>query len=1032
MTISPYPDFSPAARLWELPAADRPQDAAFALRSALRVRLGGGLCGGFGGGIESQAPAAAPLALDCVGMPVMAPLDPAAMAASRPREIARLRLITGDAQAFDDAVLPAVFGWAAYAQGLPASPVLSGGAGSYAELFGLFDCGLLTAAVAAERLDQKLLAGTRPVRERRALADAMRLAAILAGILHAARVLGRLQISAGQASGGAFVREGLWRPEISTLRQFALEAALRSKGKTLFSLAWRSADGRSEFSALSAFSILHALLTPAAKARLTTVPAVWAALEAVVSGEAGDPGAPEGTAPMLAALLGETVMRAASRAAFDRARATMARDGGPSPGAAAWGEAFDYAFKALIGRRVWTINEPPFFPEAKDVKEAGEDNAAPESYSADAAISLAWGLDGMFLPWPSGVLAASAFAREAFAMTGCPTDPHETAMILAAAGLVAASPEGTPFWRVRLPMKRVVNGSPAALAESECVSVEALRLADPMRWASLHAAARRRAGESRAYASEDPAQKRAAVRPMNLRLSDWPILNDLAAETANSASSSSSLGSLLAALPAAARLEVAPQSAEDAEAQGDFPSAVAELKERLLAVAVEPEQSDLLQTAASGNASPKPPTNAPQKAPTNGSTKSPESAASPKAPRRRPGNLRGRSFFVFRLRPPAAGAAVDAKALSRLSQAISALSMREDAGDFVLPEGLVVPVDLLSGGDLALDAQHWHAAGLLALPKVIEKKFWAIASRQCAQVKRVRAISGKPGKASKRNLPPSARERVEAFVLARRPAIDIVPEAALSAAFEKLVARTDRAAAPINESLRMADQVMADALESDLRPMLREGVLVAKGALEVQKRWENGDASPCGWPAPGRYAAFAEGILAERIAALSRRIWAERQAAKAAASEKALSRAAPQSTEASEASEAPEKAEAPETPNPAANTAQCVPEGAAEAVSDAARATASEAPSESITEASTAPTSAKPPSAVGEPMDDTEDDPENDPEDADEDFDAIDEAAMLGLSGEAEDDEFEAADEDEEDNPDDQDAQEMEEEAREP
>lgn len=1030
MTISPYPDFSPAARLWGLPAADRPNDAAFALASSLRVRLGGRLGGGFG--VGTQASAAAPFALDCAGMPVMAPLDPAAMAASRPREIARLRLITGDAQAFDDAVLPAVFGWAAYAQGLPASPVLGGGAGSFAELFGLFDCGLLTAVAAAERLEQKLLAGTRPVRERRALADAMRLAASLAGLLHAARFLGRLQISAGQASGGAFVREGLWRPEISTLRQFALEAALRSKGKTLFSLAWLPPDGRLDFSALSAFSILHALLTPSAKARLTTVPAVWAALEAVVSGEAGDPGAAEGSVPMLAALLGETVMRAASRVAFLRARATLVRDGGPAEGtAAAWGEAFEYAIKALIGRRVWTINEPPFFPEAKvakDAEAAGGPQADPESYSADAAISLAWGLDGMFLPWPSGVLAASAFAREAFAMTGCPTDPHETAMILAAAGLVAASPEGTPFWRVRLPMKRVVNGS-QALAESECVSVEALRLADPMRWASLHAAARRRAGESRAYASEDPAQKRAAVRPMNLRLSDWPILNDLAAETANSASSSSSLGSLLAALPAASRLEVAPQSAEDAEAQGDFPSAVAELKERLLAVAVEPEQSDLLQTAASGNASPKPPTNAPQKAPTNGSTKSPESAASPKAPRRRPGNLRGRSFFVFRLRPPAAGAAVDAKALSRLSRAISALSMREDAGDFVLPEGLVVPVDLLSGGDLALDAQHWHAAGLLALPKVIEKKFWAIASRQCAQVKRVRAISGKQGKASNRDLPPSARERVEAFVLARRPAIDIVPEAALSAAFEKLVARTDRAAAPINESLRMADQVMADALESDLRPMLREGVLVAKGALEVQKRWENGDASPCGWPAPGRYAAFAEGILAERIAALSRRIWAERQAPKAAALEK---KQAPQSSEAPEVSKAPEKAETPETPNPAANTAQCVPEGAAEAVSNAARATASEAPSESITEASTAPTSAKPPSAVGEPMDDTEDDPENDPEDADEDFDAIDEAAMLGLSGEAEDDEFEAADEDEEDNPDDQDAQEMEEEAREP
>lgn len=997
MTISPYPDFSPAARLWGLPAADRPQDAAFALRSALRVRLGGGFGGGFGGGIESQAPAAAPFALDCAGMPVMAPLDPAAMAASRRREIARLRLITGDAQAFDDAVLPAVFGWAAYAQGLPASPVLGGGAGSFAELFGLFDCGLLSATAAAERLDQKLLAGTRPVRERRALADAMRLSAILAGILHAARVLGRLQISAGQASGGAFVREGLWRPEISTLRQFALEAALRSKGKTLFSLAWRSADGHSEFSALSAFSILHALLTPAAKARLTAVPAVWAALEAVVSGEAGDPGAAEGSVPMLAALLGETVMRAASRVAFLRARATLVRDGGPSPGAAAWGEAFDYAFKALIGRRVWTINEPPFFPEAKDVKEAGEDNADPESYSADAAISLAWGLDGMFLPWPSGVLAASAFVREAFAMTGCPTDPHETAMILAAAGLVAASPEGTPFWTVRLPMKRLgataANGAPAALAESECVSVEALRLADPMRWASLHAAARRRAGESRAYASEDPAQKRAAVRPMNLRLSDWPILNDLAAETANSASSSSSLGSLLAALPAAARLEVAPQSAEDAEAQGDFPSAVAELKERLLAVAVEAEHLELPEAGASDNASANAPTdapsNAPSKAPTNASKDPPASAAAPKAPRRRPRNLRGRSFFVFRLRPPA---------------------------------------DLLSGGDLALDAQHWHAAGLLALPKVIEKKFWAIASRQCAQVKRVRAISGKPGKASKRDLPPSARERVEAFVLARRPAIDIVPEAEFSAAFEKLVARTDRTTAPINESLRMADQAMADALESDLRPMLREGVLVAKGALEVQKRWENGDASPCGWPAPGRYAAFAEGILAERIAALSRRIWAERQAPKAAALEK---KQVPQSSEAPEVSKAQEKTEAPETPNPAGESPKTVPETAAEAVGDAARAPASEAPSETITETSPAPSlPAKPSSEVDEPADEPESDPENDLEDGtdDEDFDAIDEAAVLGLSGEAEDVEFEEGDED------DQDTQDMEEdeEAREP
>lgn len=823
MTISVCaPDLSLAARLWGLPAADLPEDAAFALSSALRTRLGASHQGGV----------PAPFAIDAAGMPVLAPIDPAAMTAARRREIARLRLVTGDAEVFDDAVLPAVLGWAAYAQGLPAAPPITNGA----ELFGLFDCGLLTAAAAAERLDQKLLAGTKSVRERRALTDAMRLAAILSGLLHAARVLGRLQIAAGRASGGTFVRESVWRPETGPLRQFALEAALLARRRTLFSATWLPAE--SGFSGLSSLSILHALLTPAAKSLLTSVPAVWAALEAAAAGDPGDPGAPEGTPQMLAALLSESVMRAASRVAFERARAAALREGGSGPGLSAWGEALEYAFKALIGRRVWTINEPPFFPDAG---EAG-------GLTADAAISLAWGLDGMYLPWPAGVLAASAFLREAFAMTGCPSDPHETAMILTAAGVVLPSPDGTPFWTVRLPPKRAMKAANGC-ADDERLSAEALRLADPMRWASLHAAARRRAGESLVQVGAD-----SAVRPMNLRLSAWSMGDDL---SASAVSDHASLGT--AATAGGTLLQKDLLSAKPAvEDQGDFPTAVAQLQDRLLSLSQAAENEAPTVSNAPSDAPPR-----------------------PKA-RKRPGNLRGRSFFAFRLRPRSVDGYGDSARLAhqRLSRAISALSMRRDAGDFVLPEGLVVPIELLGGCDLRLEAEHWRSAGLLAVPKVIEKKFWAIAARHCAQAKRLREItkkSGKKRKGGKADQRPSARERVEAFVLARRPTIDLVPADALAAGFQKLVERTDRAAAPINESLRMADQAMADALESDLRPMMREGVLVAKAALGVEKRWENGDASPCGWPAPGRYAAFAEGILAERIAALSRRIRAEAQ-----------------------------------------------------------------------------------------------------------------------------------------------------------
>lgn len=869
-----------AARLWCLPcpkalrapmSRSRPEDAAFALRA-----------------VVGWAGAAAPFALDAAGAPVHAPLDPAAMLAAYPAAVSRLRLVIGCAEAFEQAALPALFGWAALVQGLPARPSSalcppgSLSTGAFTEMGGLFHFGLLTAAAAAEMIEQRLFGAALPAQARRTLNGALRLAAFFAGLLAGVRALERLEVEAGIAEGGRFRAVEVWRPGIEPLHAFALRAAMASRERTLFRLAWLAPDGLERSgAALTVLSILNSLMTADAKARLTAAPGVWPALAAAASGEPGDPSAPEGSAPMLADALSAAAMRAARAVVRARARETALRDAaGPlAVDAAAWGQTFEYALKVLIGRRNWTINEPPFFAQEAPAAESGavpddpsaavgqgaadasvSDEIASSAYSSQAFVSLAWGIDGLFLPWPAGVSAAAAFLRDAFGFFDAPADPHAAAQILAGAGLVIPAPDGSPFWTVRLPRKAADVRAQVRLEKADTVTVQALRLADPMRWTALAAAAERSAGVYSAYASRNPKDRQASLRPMAFRLADGPA--DLLAQ---------------AALLQRTDARRARRPMKLPEGDGDFPAAVLALKARMEDDGAS-AASELRE--ASGETSPSP------------------------TVKRSQSRRTAESFFAFSFTPASGG---EGEAKRRLAAAMAAMSISREAGSWVLPEGLFVPLSALEPGEADRFGRYWKQAGLAVLPKRLAQKLSALGRLQDAEIRRSMPAAAR--KSRKRRVE-SAVERV---LTARNALVEVVEAQALESAFQAAAERVDRRTVNLDESLRMADQTTAAELEGALRKTL--GFLVPRKLLAVRKCWENGDSRPCGWPACGRYAVFVPDALMERLCGLNRAEAERRRQAHLQETAGADIRAAPRiesaAAEQTDASALPEE-EAPE------------------------------------------------------------------------------------------------------------------------
>lgn len=826
-----------AARLWSLPCSkalrapmsrSRPEDAAFALRADV----------GFAG-------EAAPFALDAAGAPVHAPLDPAAMLAAYPAAVSRVRLVIGSAETFEQAVLPALFGWAALVQGLPARPSAAvcapggQGAGAFTEMGGLFHYGLLTAAAAAEMVEQRLFGAALPAQARRTLNGALRLAGFFAGLLAGVHTLERLEVEAGIAEGGRFREVERWRPGIEPLHAFALRSAMSTRERTLFRLSWRAPDGLERSgAALTALSILNSLMTADAKARLRAAPGVWSALAAAASGEPGDPSAPEGSAPMLADALSAAAMRAARAVVRARARETALRDAaGPlAVDAAAWGQTFEYALKVLIGRRTWTINEPPFFaqeepaagcsaapddPLAASVGQGAADASAgaefdPSACSSQAFVSLAWGIDGLFLPWPAGISAAAAFLRDAFGFFDAPADPHAAAQILAGAGLVIPAPDGTPFWTVRLPRKAADVRAQVLPEKADTVTAQALRLADPMRWTALAAAAERIAGVYSAYASRNPKDKRASLRPMAFRLADGPA--ELPALAASQPLTNPLRGRRPMKLP---------------EGDGDFPAAVAALKARMENDGASASAASELREA-SGETS---------------------SSTVHRSQRRRTAE----SFFAFSFTPASGG---EGEAKRRLAAAMAAMSIGREAGSWVLPEGLFVPLSALQPGEADRFGRFWKQAGLAVLPKRLAQKLSALGRLQDAEIRRSMPAAAR--KSRKRRVE-SAVERV---LTARTALVEVVEAQALESAFQAAAERVDRRNVKLDESLRMGDQTTAAELEDSLSKTL--GFLVPRRLLDVRKCWENGDSRPCGWPACGRYAVFVPDGLMERLGRLNR------------------------------------------------------------------------------------------------------------------------------------------------------------------
>lgn len=385
----------------------------------------------------------------------LAPVDPGALLRRHRAWAARIRTALGHEALFEAHALPAMLRWAAMVQSLPRAAE-----GLFAESDGLFLSGLMTAARALPLADRRPIGLDLPPRERRALEERVRLAALLAGLFCGLEVLIRLRIEAGAPDPqfGGFVRRAVWEPSAAPLLDFALAHA----GEAL-RLIWRPAalageawtGWRAERAAAEAVrasggapfpmpgtpepvfagraGILHALaraLPAETAAWLRGVPGALSALEGAVSGalmtsEAGR-------------LVADALMRAKVRVFNERAMEAAARDAA-HPVLEGWAAAAVHAAKTLLLEGRWLVN-----PKKTSDAFGGGTGGVP-------CAALWWGADGLFIPWPQAAKSILVLVRDVWGLGRFPSDPMLLAAILVRAGFAVPTAAGEPLHDAALP-----------------------------------------------------------------------------------------------------------------------------------------------------------------------------------------------------------------------------------------------------------------------------------------------------------------------------------------------------------------------------------------------------------------------------------------------------------------------------------------------------------------------------------------------------------------------------------------------------
>ena len=406
----------------------------------------------------------------------IAPVDPAALAARHAGAVEAWRLAVGDENIFQNYLLPSIFAWGAAVQGLPAAAE-----GPYAEADGLFLFGLHAAEAAAREAQKQMPERSLAPIERKCLEERFFAAAMLLAMIRTALVLSSVTVVAGRTEDDSMTFQSLRRfdPATTSLFDFALDAAKAFKGQAILRIrrrrmsrsngfVERAADGSnleaSEADAgLLLAGIFSRVISRGTLSWLDESVGIRSALMACVRGTL-----PRST---LSAALDAAASAGLAAAIQKRARETAERDG-RTPSIRAWGPLLVFAMQSCVQSGRWLVNQ---------LVNTGIEQ--PEA-SGRSGLSLFYGQDGLYLPWPDALFSAADCIAETDAAPLL-EDSDLAAAVLLEMGFVVPDETGRPVMRIAVPKdlstaeqsQRHETG--AGDSSSSVIWRDALRVADP-------------------------------------------------------------------------------------------------------------------------------------------------------------------------------------------------------------------------------------------------------------------------------------------------------------------------------------------------------------------------------------------------------------------------------------------------------------------------------------------------------------------------------------------------------------------------